>query len=143
MSEVKCNDCGTEAVTKLSKAQKVYYSCPTCPSDNPAFKGKFLTMHDKLDTYNKLPKKPSPRQDCNPCDKLKEVAEKVVKKRKAEKAPEDQESEKLKLLSEEIQIQSKRISEQISKTDLLLERIERLLDSSKPQSEDETDDTTE
>lgn len=156
MSEVKCNVCDNVAETKLSKAGKVYYSCGTCPSDNPAYKGMFLTLHEKLDVYNKQPKKGSPRQDCNPCDKAKEIKESLKRKyssdevaaigaKKSRKEAADKlESEKLRLLSNEIESQSKKIAEQITKTDLLLERIERLLDSSsKPQSEDESDDTTE
>jgi hypothetical protein len=137
MSEpLTCNDCNTPAVLKISKAQKAYYDCPNCPSNNPAYKSKFLTFLDRVDEYKK--KKSSPRQDCNPCEKVKEVVkEKVAGKRKPER-DDNTESKRLKAMADDMEAMSKRIAAQIAQTDLLLARVEMLLAS--PQSDQETEE---
>src|SRR4051812_9870022 len=130
MEPLTCNDCNTIAVLKVSKAGKGYYDCPNCPSGNPSYKSKFLTFIEGVEEYKK--KRSSPRQNCAPCDKIKE---KVVGKRKAEKPLETGEDKRLKAMADEIEAQTKRISQQIVQTDLLLEKIERLLAPSLRNSE--------
>jgi len=141
MSELLCNDCDSPALLKVSKAGKGYYNCPKCPSGNPDFPKKFLTFLGGEEEYKK--KRSSPRQNCNPCDKIKE---KLPTKRKAEKPLENPEEKRLKAFNDELEVQIQRNKVLMDKTDLLLEKVEKLLSSpasKTPESEDEVDDSTE
>jgi len=143
MEPLLCNDCNTPAELKVSKAGKGYYNCPNCPSSNAAYKSKFLTFIEGAEEYKK--KRTSPRQNCNPCDKIKDVVKEKVVKRKAEKPLECPEEKRLKILADQMEEQVKKTETQIRLTDQLLERIEKLLENSsrRSPSEEETEDVTE
>lgn len=59
METVTCNECGTTAEAKTSKANRVFFICPKCPG-NGDHSNKFLTFLDEIAAYKKkkvVPKK--------------------------------------------------------------------------------------
>jgi|SRR6188768_3387049 len=129
---MNCNDCGNPGEAKTSKAQRVYFNCNTCPSNNPSYPAKFLCFLDELEAYKK--KGSSPRQGC-PAAVKKVVGAVVPKKRKADAPPEDDQ------LGKRLDSLNEKIIALISRQDVMLDKIEKLLAG--PQSEEESEETTE
>lgn len=108
-------ECGAEGVAKTSKTGKIYYVCPTCPGSGN-YKEKFLTFLDNVDEYN------SKKGNSN-------------KRKRDEKPKQDKKAQKVE------EPGSKAL---MAKVDLILYKLERVLDHMKPkESEDEVETDTE